>query len=155
VTTRTRTCTYVQIQAYFILLQIKCQISNKMGHMWSSYITNKDTTPDLSKTPTFDPLYGFPNGRQERVMIATQEEMNKAQVPLERRDYCAHLYIAMLKCKRDNFPNVFACKHAKHEYEQCEYEDFVMRMKEYERERRLLVRAKRKRLQAEKENLND
>ncbi|XP_071799181.1 NADH dehydrogenase [ubiquinone] 1 beta subcomplex subunit 7-like [Asterias amurensis] len=126
-----------------------------MGHLWSAYITNPDTAPDISKHSSFDPLYGFPEGREERVMVATQQEMNNAQVPLQHRDYCAHLYIAFFQCKRDNFPNVFACKHAKHEYEQCEYGDFVIRMKEYERERRLLARAKRRRIQAEKESLND
>ncbi|XP_022110399.1 NADH dehydrogenase [ubiquinone] 1 beta subcomplex subunit 7-like isoform X1 [Acanthaster planci] len=126
-----------------------------MGHAWSAYVTNRDTAPDLYNLPTFDPLYGFPEGRQERVMVATQEEMMKAQVPLDRRDYCAHLYIAWQRCRRDNFPNVFACKHSKHEYDRCEYEDFVMRMKEYEREKRLLARAKRKRLREEKEQLQD
>ena len=36
----------------------------------------------------------------EPVMVATQKEMADAQVPLVFRDYCAHLYIDFLKCKR-------------------------------------------------------
>ncbi|XP_070563178.1 NADH dehydrogenase [ubiquinone] 1 beta subcomplex subunit 7-like [Ptychodera flava] len=126
-----------------------------MGQMWTAYVTHSDTAPDLEKLPTFDPLYGFPDGRKERVMVATQEEMNKARVPLEKRDYCAHLYMALMKCRRDTYPWFNNCKHEKHEYEQCEYDDYVMRMKEYERERRLLERAKRKRLKEEREKLKE
>ncbi|XP_784178.1 NADH dehydrogenase [ubiquinone] 1 beta subcomplex subunit 7 [Strongylocentrotus purpuratus] len=126
-----------------------------MGQMWTAYVTNPDTAPDLNNLPTFDPEYGFPDGRPEREMVASQEEMNMARVPMDKRDFCAHFYIAFLKCRRDNFPNLLNCRHAKHEYDHCEYEDFVIRMKEYERERRLLERGKRKRLVAEREALED
>merc|ERR1719445_2143675 len=70
--------------------------------------------------------------------------MVKAKLPLKHRDYCAHYYISYLKCKRDagRFMSLGACGHEKHEWEHCQYEDFVMRMKEYERERRLLQREK-------------
>lgn len=37
-----------------------------MGQMWTAYVTNPDTAPDLHKLPTFDPEYGFPDGRPER-----------------------------------------------------------------------------------------
>ncbi len=30
------------------------------------YITAPDTTPDFRQQGTFDPLYGFPNGRKEK-----------------------------------------------------------------------------------------
>ncbi|XP_071487641.1 NADH dehydrogenase [ubiquinone] 1 beta subcomplex subunit 7-like [Diadema antillarum] len=126
-----------------------------MGQMWTAYVTHPDTAPDLENIPTFDPLYGYPDGRPEREMVATQEEMNQARVPLDKRDYCAHLYIALMKCKNENFPNALKCNHVKHAYNHCEYEDFVLRMKEYERERRLLERAKRKRLIAEREAMED
>nr|XP_032637287.1 NADH dehydrogenase [ubiquinone] 1 beta subcomplex subunit 7 isoform X1 [Chelonoidis abingdonii] len=78
-----------------------------------------------------------------RVMVATQQQMNDAQLPLEQRDYCAHYLIKLMKCKRDNFPNFLACQHERHEWDYCEHLDYVMRMKEFERERRLLVRKKR------------
>ncbi|KAJ8040932.1 NADH dehydrogenase [ubiquinone] 1 beta subcomplex subunit 7 [Holothuria leucospilota] len=126
-----------------------------MGHMWSAYVTHSDTAPDMNNIPTFDPLYGFPDGRKEREMIATQEEMNAAMLPLDRRDYCAHLYIKYLACKQENPLGVhIKCKHEKHEYDLCEYEDYVLRMKEYERERRLLERAKRKGLRENAETLH-
>merc|ERR1719423_136614 len=61
--------------------------------------------------------------------------MVKAKLPLKHRDYCAHYYISYLKCKRDagRFMSLGACGHEKHEWEHCQYEDFVMRMKEHEK----------------------
>ncbi|XP_072278425.1 NADH dehydrogenase [ubiquinone] 1 beta subcomplex subunit 7 [Pyxicephalus adspersus] len=81
---------------------------------------------------------------KERVMVATQEQMNLAQLPLAQRDYCAHHLIKYMKCKRDMYPNIFSCKHERHEWEYCQHEDYVQRMKQYERERRLLLRKARK-----------
>ncbi|KAG8431837.1 hypothetical protein GDO86_019780 [Hymenochirus boettgeri] len=74
------------------------------------------------------------------VMVASQEEMNLAQLPLQQRDYCAHHLIKLMKCKRDMWPNFLACKHERHDWDLCQHEDYVQRMKQYERERRLLVR---------------
>ena len=44
-----------------------------------------------------------------------------------------------------------ACAAARHTYEQCEYEDYLIRIKEYERERRLLQRMRRKQKKAAEE----
>ncbi|CAN2391275.1 NADH dehydrogenase (ubiquinone) 1 beta subcomplex, partial [Pristimantis euphronides] len=90
-----------------------------------------------------------PAGEQfeERVMVATQEQMNLAQLPLKQRDYCAHFLIKYMKCKRDMWPNLFCCKHERHEWEYCQQEEgvyYVQRMKQYERERRLLERQQRR-----------
>jgi NADH dehydrogenase (ubiquinone) 1 beta subcomplex subunit 7 len=115
-----------------------------MGNMYTAYIKSPDTTPNHKAPPTFDPLYGFPHGRQERKMQVTEEEMEAAGLIGEERDYCAHLLIDFFKCRKQKFPYVAACKHEKHVWESCQYEDFVLRMKEYERERRLLERRKRK-----------
>nr|XP_009251163.2 NADH dehydrogenase [ubiquinone] 1 beta subcomplex subunit 7 isoform X1 [Pongo abelii] len=79
-----------------------------------------------------------------REMVATQQEMMDAQLRLQLRDYCAHYLIRLLKCKRDSFPNMLACKQQRHDWEYCEHRDYVMRMKEFERERRLLQRKKRR-----------
>ena len=38
---------------------------DKMGHLISAYI-HPDINPDISEPPTFNALYGFPNGRKER-----------------------------------------------------------------------------------------
>ncbi|XP_071453457.1 NADH dehydrogenase [ubiquinone] 1 beta subcomplex subunit 7 [Hetaerina americana] len=114
-----------------------------MGNAWALYVSDPEGTPTPLKESAFDPLYGFPNGRKERVMIATEEEMDSAKLPLDSRDYCAHLLLKYQSCRADVWPFAYKCAHEKHEYLTCEYEDYVIRMKEYERERRLLQRKKR------------
>ncbi|XP_055384511.1 NADH dehydrogenase [ubiquinone] 1 beta subcomplex subunit 7 [Condylostylus longicornis] len=110
-----------------------------MGNAFALY-AKPDVTPHPLKEPSFDPLYGFPNGRKERVMVATEAEMQSAKLPLADRDYCAHKLLKYRACRADVFPFLFKCHHERHEYLNCEYEDYVLRMKEYERERRLLQR---------------
>jgi len=78
-------------------------------------------------------------------MIATEEEMEAAVLTADQRDYCAHTLIDLFKCRQEKFPWVVACKPLKHHYEECQYHDWVLRMKEFEREKRLLERRKRKR----------
>ena len=129
-----------------------------MGNLPSSIdaALHADVAPDYKNPSKFDPLTGFQNGRKERVMVATQEEMDAARLPLEKRDYCAHLYLDWLRC-RDNVDPWFGyftkCKHLKHVYENCQFDDFVLRMKEYEREKRLLKREKRIGAKQSKEDL--
>jgi len=115
-----------------------------MGLMYSAYIKSPDTTPKPDEEPTFDPLYGFLRGRKERQMKATEEEMEAAGLIETERDYCAHKLIEFVKCRKQKFPYIAACKHEKHVWEECQYEDYVLRMKEYERERRLRERRKKK-----------
>ena len=78
-----------------------------------------------------------------QVMIATQEEMDSAKVHPKYRDYCAHKYIEYQACLKNNRPFYWRCKHERHEYAECEFEDAVIRMKEWERERRLKEREKK------------
>ncbi|KAM9094299.1 LOW QUALITY PROTEIN: NADH dehydrogenase [ubiquinone] 1 beta subcomplex subunit 7 [Sarcophilus harrisii] len=111
------------------------------AHLVRRYFLDSEVEPDPLQMPT-SPHYGFPE-RKERVMVATQQEMNDAQLLLKQRDYCAHHLIRLLKCKRDSFPNFLACGHEKHIWDLCEHQDYVSRMKEFERERRLLARQKR------------
>ncbi|KAG3280125.1 NADH dehydrogenase [ubiquinone] 1 beta subcomplex subunit 7 [Ictidomys tridecemlineatus] len=113
------------------------------AHLARRYLGDASVEPDPLQMPTFPPQYGFPE-RKERVMVATQQEMNEAQLTLQQRDYCAHYLIKLLKCKRDSFPNFLGCKHEQHDWDYCEHLDYVKRMKEFERERRLLQRKKRR-----------
>ncbi|XP_004688741.1 PREDICTED: NADH dehydrogenase [ubiquinone] 1 beta subcomplex subunit 7 [Condylura cristata] len=113
------------------------------AHLGRRYLSDGSREPDPLRMPTFPPDYGFPE-RKEREMVATQQEMNDAQLVLQQRDYCAHYLIRLLKCKRDSFPNFLACKHEQHDWDYCEHLDYVKRMKEFERERRLLQRKQRR-----------
>lgn len=37
-----------------------------MGNYWATYVTHPDTMPVPEGSPTFDPMYGFPDGRKPR-----------------------------------------------------------------------------------------
>jgi len=41
------------------------------------------------------------------------------------------------------FKSSYYCMGLKHEYHECEKDDYTLRLKEYERERRLLARERR------------
>lgn len=55
-------------------------------------------------------------------MIATQEEMCAAKIPLGSRDQCAHLLIPLNKCRQAEFFLPWKCEDERHVYEKCEYE---------------------------------
>ncbi|CAL0320615.1 unnamed protein product [Lupinus luteus] len=61
-------------------------------------------------------------------MIATQEEMVEARVPLAYRDQCAHLLIPLNKCRQSEFYLPWKCENERHSYEKCEYELVMERM---------------------------
>jgi len=84
-----------------------------------------------------NPLLGFENGRKTREMTATQEEMESAKIPMSHRDYCAGALLKYLGCRADEFPLVYKCHHQKHDYMNCQFDDYVIRMKEFEREKRI------------------
>jgi len=120
-----------------------------MGTTWSrefaegSAYNPGSTTPLQDSAPTFDPLLGFPNGRVARVLNATQEEMEAVQLSPGHKNYCADLAIKAKVCHYESWPFGFKCNHIRHEVEHCMRDDYTLRMKEYERERRLRQRAQR------------
>merc|ERR1712012_401883 len=121
--------------------------SATMGQNFSAayytYVSNPDTAPDIKNPPTFDPKLGFED-RQERTILATRAELDRNSVPLKFRDYCVDYYLDFKKCQEEHFPwTKKYCHHYRHAHEHCEKEDAVMRIKEWERERRLKGRAKR------------
>ncbi|TKY50759.1 NADH dehydrogenase of ubiquinone 1 beta subcomplex subunit 7 [Spatholobus suberectus] len=61
-------------------------------------------------------------------MIATQEEMVEAKVPLAYRDQCAHLLIPLNKCRQAELYLPWKCHNERHSYEKCEYELVMERM---------------------------
>jgi len=99
--------------------------------------------PDSQIEPKYEPLFGFPNGRKQRVSLATEAEMDSAKLTAKERDYCAHKLIKLKACRQEANPFYWNCDHYRHEYEECEYQDQVLRMKEYEREKRLNARQAR------------
>lgn len=56
-------------------------------------------------------------------MIASLAEMESAKVPLDARDFCAHMLINLRSCIRENFPFNHHCHHEREEYFECEYHE--------------------------------
>nr|CAH7721460.1 unnamed protein product [Callosobruchus chinensis] len=56
-------------------------------------------------------------------MIATEEEMRSAKIPLEDRDYCAHFLLKYRGCRKEYWPWVYKCHHEKHAYLNCKYDE--------------------------------
>merc|ERR1719435_924918 len=100
-------------------------------------------TPIPDSKPTFDPLLGFPNGRKPRELTVSQEEMEAVQLAPGSKNFCAEFEVKAKVCHYMSWPLGYKCNHARHELEHCLREDYIIRMKEYERERRLRLRAKR------------
>ncbi|KAG6555415.1 hypothetical protein Mapa_002642 [Marchantia paleacea] len=61
-------------------------------------------------------------------MVATQDEMVNARVPIGSRDLCAHLLIPLNKCRSSTYYLPWKCEDQRHSYEKCEYELFLERM---------------------------
>lgn len=56
-------------------------------------------------------------------MQVTEEQMAEAKVPLNLRDYCAHLFIPLMICRKDNYYLPWKCKKEKHLWEDCQYQE--------------------------------
>ncbi|OZJ03801.1 NADH dehydrogenase [ubiquinone] 1 beta subcomplex subunit 7 [Bifiguratus adelaidae] len=68
-------------------------------------------------------------------MKATQREMSDARIPIEYRDYCAHLLIPLNKCRTANYYLPWKCGDERHEYEKCQYQDYMRRMRALDKAR--------------------
>lgn len=53
----------------------------------------------------------------------SEEDMMAFKVPLDRRDYCAHKYLALHECKRRHYPFMLKCAHERHQYNECHVEE--------------------------------
>eukprot|EP01018_Ginkgo_biloba_P031493 Gb_22852 [translate_table: standard] len=69
-------------------------------------------------------------------MIATQQEMVEARVPLPYREQCAHLLIPLNKCRMKEYYLPWKCVDERHTYEKCEYELFMERVRKMEKIRK-------------------
>ncbi|KAG6448541.1 NADH dehydrogenase [ubiquinone] 1 beta subcomplex subunit 7 [Manduca sexta] len=113
-----------------------------MGQIMGSYGARNVDLYMNDKT-TYEPQAGFSYERKEREMIAKEEDLISARIPPHLRDYCAHHLLEYQVCRYKHMPMLYKCAHEKHNYLNCEHQDYVLRMKEFERERRLRVRERR------------
>jgi len=61
-------------------------------------------------------------------MVATQQEMDDARLPLHFRDYCAHKLIPLNECRRATLFMPWKCEHERHVYEKCNYLEYKKRV---------------------------
>lgn len=94
---------------------------------------------------THDPQLGFEGQRKLRESPKTTlEEMKALKIPVPDRGYCVDELADYVKCYHKNSPFLsYHCSHQKHHLHECEYNSWIIRMKEYEREWRLNKRAER------------
>ncbi|CAJ0572258.1 unnamed protein product, partial [Mesorhabditis spiculigera] len=134
-------------------------VKNEAGEALVKFLApnpSQRTIPGLSeaKAPTYTRMGVYRKKSEasppktvssERVMKATWEDMEQFRLKPGQRDYCAHHLIDLMKCQTKNAPFAgHACDDQRGAWDKCEYEDHLMRIKEYERERRLLHRKQRK-----------
>ncbi|KAI9028683.1 NADH-ubiquinone oxidoreductase B18 subunit-domain-containing protein [Hyaloraphidium curvatum] len=62
-------------------------------------------------------------------MKVSREDMRKARVPLNRRDYCAHLWIDLEKCRQETYRWPWHCGTEQHNYDYCVYQELERRMR--------------------------
>ncbi|CAK1553582.1 unnamed protein product [Leptosia nina] len=113
-----------------------------MGQMMGSY-SAREVDLYMDDKPTFDHQAGFQFERKQREMVAQEEHLVSAMIPPKYRDYCSHHLLEYQVCRYKNMPMLYRCAHEKHNYLNCEHQDYVLRMKEFERERRLRLRENR------------
>uniref|UniRef100_A0A8D0F816 NADH dehydrogenase [ubiquinone] 1 beta subcomplex subunit 7 n=1 Tax=Strix occidentalis caurina TaxID=311401 RepID=A0A8D0F816_STROC len=58
------------------------------------------------------------------LMVATAEELARAQVPLEQRDFCAHHLLRLMRCHRDAFPVPWRCHDLRHAWDACQHHEY-------------------------------
>ncbi|VVC92842.1 unnamed protein product [Leptidea sinapis] len=113
-----------------------------MGQIMGSYKA-RDVDLYMGDNPTFNHQAGFNIERQQREMKSSEVDLVSAKIPPQHRDYCAHHLLEYQVCRYKNMPLLYKCAHEKHDYLNCEHQDYVVRMKEFERERRLRIRENR------------
>lgn len=110
-----------------------------MGHFLGT-LNTRHLNLESNAQPTFKYSSGFKFTRQQRQMVAKEEHLMSARIPPKYRDYCAHYLLDYQVCRYKQFPFVYRCHHEKHDYLNCEHDDYIIRMKEFEREKRLRER---------------
>ncbi|OAF68358.1 NADH dehydrogenase [ubiquinone] 1 beta subcomplex subunit 7 [Intoshia linei] len=100
-----------------------------------------EESPDCSKPPTFDSHFGF-DGRKRKLRdpSVTEDEVRSANISMNHRNYCAKYFIKLMHCHQKNRVKFNPCSYESHNYQSCLNDDAILRIYEYERERRLKSR---------------
>merc|ERR1712136_206895 len=110
--------------------------------IFTSFIRHTQDPPGVN--PKGDPHEGFPEGRKEREPPVSKEVIDAWRVPSIRQNFCVEDYIKFRKCQIREHPMAWNCHRELHHLHHCEQNEKILRMKEFERERRLRLRAYKK-----------
>lgn len=61
-------------------------------------------------------------------MKVTRQQMKDARLPLNFRDYCAHILIPLNECRRETWFSPYKCTELRHAHEKCEYDEYMRRV---------------------------
>lgn len=59
-------------------------------------------------------------------MMVSDAELALNQIPLDKRDFCSHLLIDVLRCQRRK--NTADCHHIEHKYEACKVYEYYYKV---------------------------
>lgn len=60
---------------------------------------------------------------------ATREELIAARIPINYRDNCVDGLVELNKCRFEAFYLPWKCTHERHNYEVCQYKEYLERLK--------------------------
>ncbi|ODV62286.1 NADH dehydrogenase [ubiquinone] 1 beta subcomplex subunit 7 ASCRUDRAFT_74706 [Ascoidea rubescens DSM 1968] len=83
--------------------------------------------------------------------LLSHEEMKKHKIPLGYRDRCAALLVPLNKCRIENYYLPWKCTHERHIYEECQYFDFLRRVKQLDEKKAELRTERDIKINAERE----
>jgi len=92
--------------------------------------------PFTGSSPNDDPREFFIHQTYDeggkRVTVASRADMEATNLPLQLRDYCAHLAIDFAYCRDSKASNLLpnSCHHEMLRWERCEWEETRRRIKE-------------------------
>eukprot|EP00002_Diphylleia_rotans_P024375 TRINITY_DN480_c0_g1_i1.p1 TRINITY_DN480_c0_g1~~TRINITY_DN480_c0_g1_i1.p1 ORF type:complete len:104 (-),score=22.61 TRINITY_DN480_c0_g1_i1:183-494(-) len=73
--------------------------------------------------------------QQHRALPVSMETMDAHQIPAAFRDHCAHLLIPLNVCRKNSNYYPWKCEDERHAYERCQFEEYLLRVKEMDEKR--------------------
>ena len=66
--------------------------------------------------------------RRRRVCSPGGRTHANPRLPLEYRDYCAHILIPLNECRRQTWFSPWKCTDLRHSYEKCQFDEYQRRV---------------------------
>jgi NADH dehydrogenase (ubiquinone) 1 beta subcomplex subunit 7 len=80
-------------------------------------------------------------------VFISQEALDKTQIPLAFRDYCAHLLPALNECRSKTLYAPWKCDEERVAWQKCQYDEYQRRMRVLEKRHSETLLAKKEAVQ--------